>query len=304
MMPNATPFFAIAQTIAEDMYRSYVMTNTVELVLGAGGVKGYFHIGLLKAIEELGIKVGKVTGVSVGAIIATFYTNGMSSDLILKLFLEAHEKSGNPLLLASAVTVPDMRSFLVGMSFLSLEKPWEEAVERLGLTPNERLRIVACDARTKKPVLFEGRGYKLHAALSASGALPGVFLPVHHGEQLLIDGAAYHRNPDEFCETTAIISALGFATRLSLEPQDPITWYYQWREVHAPVVNQPTEVDRERHVVVEHQADDICGLAFNLSVRRCKGMYEAGYKHGMQVLTAAIAAGKIEADGKSAKPAA
>jgi hypothetical protein len=33
-------------------------------------------------------------------------------------------------------------------------------------------------------------------------------------------------------------------------------------------------------------------------------MYEAGYKHGMQVLTAAIAAGKIDADGKSAKPAA
>ena len=272
------------------------MTKTVELVLGAGGVKGYFHIGLLKAVEELEIKVGMLTGVSVGAIIATFYANGMSSNLILKLFLEAHEKSGNPLLLASAVTVPDMQSFLVGMSFLSLEKPWEEAVERLGLTPNDRLRIVACDARTKKPVLFEGTDYKLHAALSASGALPGVFLPVHHGEQLLIDGAAYHRNPDEFCKSTAIISALGFATRLSREPQDPISFYYQWREVFAPVVRQPTEVDHERHVVVEHAADDICGLAFNLSVKRCMAMYEAGYTHGLEVLSKAIADGKI--DGK------
>ncbi len=78
------------------------MTKSVELVFGAGGVKGYFHIGLLKAIEELGILVDKVTGVSVGAIVASFYTNGMNSDQILKLFLESHEKSGNPLLLASA----------------------------------------------------------------------------------------------------------------------------------------------------------------------------------------------------------
>lgn len=279
------------------------MTKSVELVLGAGGVKGYFHIGLLKAVEELEIKVDMLTGVSVGAIVATFYANGMTSDMILKLFLEAHEKSGNPLLLASAVTVPDMQSFLVGMSFLSLEKPWEEAVERLGLRPNDRLRIVACDARTKKPVLFEGTDYKLHAALSASGALPGVFLPVHHGEQLLIDGAAYHRNPDEFSKSTAIISALGFAKRLSMEPQDPISFYYQWREVCYPVVHQPTKVDHERHVVVEHEADDICGLAFNLSVRRCLGMYEAGYQRGLAVLSKAIADGKI--DGKRiAKPAA
>lgn len=275
------------------------MTKSVELVFGAGGVKGYFHIGLLKAIEELGIKVDKVTGVSVGAIIATFFTNGMNSDQILKLFLEAHEKSGNPLLLASAVTVPDMKSFLVGMSFLSLEKPWEETVEHLGLMPNDRLRIVACDARTKKAVLFEGTSYKLHLALSASGALPGVFLPVHFDDKLLIDGAAYHRNPDEFCKTTAIISALGFATRLSLELQDPISAYFQWREVYLPVVQQPTKVDETRHVLVAHEADDICGLAFNLSTKRCMWMYEQGYKHGMQVLRQAIADGKVEGTAES-----
>lgn len=278
------------------------MNRTVELVLCAAGVKGYFHIGLLKAIEERGIKVGKVTGVSVGAIVAAFYTNGMSSDLILKLFLEAHEKSGNPLLLASAVTVPDMQSFMVGLSFLSLEKPWEEAVERLGITTNDRLRIVACDARTKKAVVFNGKDYKLSTALSASGALPGVFLPVHFGDKLLIDGAAYHRNPDEFCETTAIISAIGFAKTWPREPLDPVSAYYHWREMFFPVVSQPTKVDHERHVVVEHQADDVCGLSFSLSVRRCMEMYESGYKHGLQVLDKAIAEGKIDGVRVDAEP--
>jgi hypothetical protein len=60
------------------------------------------------------------------------------------------------------------------------------------------------------------------------------------------------------------------------------------------VVQQPTKVDSERHVLVEHEADDICGLAFNLSTKRCMWMYEQGYKHGMQVLRQAIADGKLE----------
>lgn len=267
--------------------------NTVELVLGAGGVKGYFHIGLLKAVEELEIEVSMVTGVSVGSIIAAFYTNGMTSDQILKLFLEAHEKSGNPLLLANAVVMPDWASFMVGRSFLSLERPWQESVKKLGLTPNQRLRIVACDARTHHPVVFTGEDYNLGSALSASGSLPGVFLPVHHGDLLLIDGAAYHRNPDEFCKEVAIISALGFANKWPKEFLDPMSLYYHWREMSMPLVPQPTKVDTVRNVLVDHKADDICGLSFSLPVKHCMEMYDNGYKHGLAVLSKAIADGKI-----------
>lgn len=264
------------------------MDRSFELVLGAGGVKGYFHIGVIKAIEEMGIEISKVTGVSVGGIVAALYTNGYCSEKIFELFLQAQERSGSPLLLANALTLPGLESFLLGMSFLSLEKPWQEAVQTLKLVPNKRLRIVACDARTGGAVLFEGDNYNLGTALSASGALPGVFLPVHFADKLLIDGAAYHRNPDEFCQSRAIISALGFAKTWPSEPVDPISWYFHWRELYAPVINQPTAVDAVRNIVIHHEADDVCGLSFSLSKKRCLEMYVAGYQHAMRVLSEAL----------------
>jgi len=264
------------------------MKRSLELVLGAGGVKGYFHIGVLKAIEELGIEISKITGVSVGAIVAALFTNGFSSDKILKLFLDAQEKSGSPLLLANALVMPRLDSFLVGYSFFSLEKPWQDAVKSLGLVPNTRLRIVACDARTNGAVVFEGNAYDLGTALSASGALPGVFLPVPFGNKLLIDGAAYHRNPDEFCQSTAIISELGFAKTWPKEALDPVSWYFQWREINMPLIKQRTEVDTVRNIVIHHDADDICGLSFSLNKKRCLEMFDAGYQHAMRVLSTAV----------------
>ncbi len=272
----------------------------LELVLGAGGVKGYLHIGLLKGLrefcDETGIKIRftKVTGVSVGAIIAALFTNGWTWDQILKLFLDSHDRSGNPLLLASAFALPDVRSFLVGRSFLSLERPWDTFVAEKGIKPNEQLRIVAADSETHAAVVFEGTDYELDTALSASGSLPGVFLPVKHNNRLLIDGAAHHRNPDEFCQSSAIISALGFAKTLPREFLDGVSLYFHWRELFLPVVSQPTHVDENRHMHILHAADDVCGLSFSLSKRRCLEMVEDGRTNVKARLYQALKDGAFE----------
>jgi hypothetical protein len=272
----------------------------LELVLGAGGVKGYLHIGLLKGLAEfcdetgIRLRITKVTGVSVGAIIATLFTNGWSWERILQLFLDAHDRAGNPLLIASAFALPNVRSFLVGWSFLSLERPWDKFVKENGLTGNDRLRIVAADSQTHEAVVFEGTGYQVGTALSASGSLPGVFLPVSYGKQLLIDGAAHHRNPDEFCLRPAIISALGFAKTWPREMLDGISMYYHVREMYAPVVKQPTEVDEVRHMQVLHAADDVCGLSFSLSKPRCLQMVDDGCANIKAALYQACRDGQIE----------
>jgi len=41
----------------------------VGLVLSGGGAKGFAHIGVLKVVDSLGIKVDYVAGTSMGAII-------------------------------------------------------------------------------------------------------------------------------------------------------------------------------------------------------------------------------------------
>lgn len=42
--------------------------NSIGLVLGGGGARGAAHIGMLKAIQEAGIPVDMVGGVSIGAL--------------------------------------------------------------------------------------------------------------------------------------------------------------------------------------------------------------------------------------------
>ena len=51
-------------------------TEATEIVLGGGANRGFAHCGLLQAIEELDVNTGTITGVSIGSIIATLYTNG------------------------------------------------------------------------------------------------------------------------------------------------------------------------------------------------------------------------------------
>jgi NTE family protein len=49
----------------------------IALVLGGGGLKGFAHIGVFKALEELGIEPTVVAGTSIGALIGAAYTRGM-----------------------------------------------------------------------------------------------------------------------------------------------------------------------------------------------------------------------------------
>ncbi|NEM98878.1 patatin-like phospholipase family protein [Pontibacter burrus] len=60
----------------------------VGLALSGGGARGIAHLGVLKAFDELGIKVSIFSGVSSGAIVSVFYAAGYSPVEILKLIKE------------------------------------------------------------------------------------------------------------------------------------------------------------------------------------------------------------------------
>ena len=46
--------------------------NKIGLVLSGGGARGFAHIGLLKLIDELEVKISAISGVSAGAILALY----------------------------------------------------------------------------------------------------------------------------------------------------------------------------------------------------------------------------------------
>ncbi len=60
----------------------------IGLALSGGAARGVAHLGVLKALDELQIKVSILSGVSSGAIAATFYAAGYTPNEILKLVKE------------------------------------------------------------------------------------------------------------------------------------------------------------------------------------------------------------------------
>ena len=56
------------------------------IALSGGGIKGLCHAGVLKALEEFGIKPDLLSGVSAGAVVAALYADGYTPDEIALLF--------------------------------------------------------------------------------------------------------------------------------------------------------------------------------------------------------------------------
>ena len=56
------------------------MSRRIALVLGGGGLKGFAHIGVLRALAERGIVPDVYAGTSIGALIAAAYLGGATID--------------------------------------------------------------------------------------------------------------------------------------------------------------------------------------------------------------------------------
>lgn len=61
---------------------------SIGVALAGGGLKGLAHIGALKALEELGVKIDFLSGTSSGSIFASFYAMGFSTDEIKERTIE------------------------------------------------------------------------------------------------------------------------------------------------------------------------------------------------------------------------
>lgn len=59
----------------------------IGLVLSGGAARGLAHIGVLKALEEQGVKIDAIAGTSMGAVIGGLYASGYKIDELEKLAL-------------------------------------------------------------------------------------------------------------------------------------------------------------------------------------------------------------------------
>lgn len=209
----------------------------VGLVLSGGGAKGMAHIGVLKVIEEAGVRIDYIGGTSTGAIIGGLYASGYSavqidslfktvnfSELIqddiprsAKTFFEKYESE------RYALTLP-FKDFKISLpSSISKGQNMYNLFSKLTSHVNDiedfnELPIpffcIATNIESGKETVLD-KGY-LPRAVSASSALPTLFNPVKLGDSLYVDGGITNNYPIER------VRAMGADIIIGIDVQDSL----------------------------------------------------------------------------------
>jgi NTE family protein len=159
------------------------LTRTkIGLALGAGGAKGYAHVGVLHVLQNAGYRVDYVSGASIGAIIGTWLALGLDAAAIEA----AMRDTFTPEAVAETLKI-SLSGQASGLDAM-LEILREIAGERTFADTEIPLAIMTADLTDRAPnALREG---PLWQALVAATALAGVFPPHELDGHRLVDGLA------------------------------------------------------------------------------------------------------------------
>ena len=192
----------------------------VVVVLAGGGAKGFAHLALLRRLERDGVRIERLVGTSMGAVIGGLYASGLSIDEIERVManldpakvaldqinrqelpLRAREyqrqypvdvefglKSGQ---LSFARGLSDGQRFLSLLQQLTAHVPPHMNFDELKIP----FRAVATRYRDGELTVF--REGSLHLAIRASMAAPGVFAPVEVRGETYVDGGLVANLPVE-----------------------------------------------------------------------------------------------------------
>jgi NTE family protein len=151
----------------------------VALVLGAGGCRGYGHIGVIRVLEQEGLKPSLVVGSSVGALVGALYAAGLSAEQ-----LEQAGAGASHNMLRNWVF-----PFTLGM--FSGDEIRRFVESKIGRTSIEMLlspfAVAATNLRSGDMRLFR-RG-DVARAVQASASAPGLLEPVEIEGELYVEGA-------------------------------------------------------------------------------------------------------------------
>lgn len=160
---------------------------TLALVLGGGGLRGFAHVGALRALEEAGIKPDIVVGTSAGSVVGAAYASGMSPEQIKSAALDV-----------KVLSLLDFTWSSSGLIRGNKLASWVSTVT--GGVPIEQFPIrfaaVATDLHSGQAVLLN-RG-SAGRAIQASSAVPGVNVPIAYQGGHLIDGGVSSLLPVRF----------------------------------------------------------------------------------------------------------
>ncbi|MEM9802170.1 MAG: patatin-like phospholipase family protein [Planctomycetota bacterium] len=195
------------------------------LVLGGGAMRGMAHIGVLRALEKLDVKIDAIVGTSIGSLLGAMYASSVTPDemneVIPGLAKDDYFRLNFAKFLSRGIRAPSMYS---GETF-------RKSLQRL--IPAESfddLRLpFFCNAvclESGGPVFFGARGFRdipLIDAVYGSCALPAVFEPLYWKRRHFMDGGITDALPLRFAKLLRPRRII--AVDLTVKPSHRVTRY-------------------------------------------------------------------------------
>ena len=190
----------------------------VGLVLSGGGAKGFAHVGVLKQLEEAGVRIDYIAGTSMGAIIGGLYASGYNAkelDSVLHVYdLNDLVRDELPRRVSSFYQKENSGKYAISLPLVKRKIELPSAVSKgqnafnifSQLTEHvhevndfSELSIpffcMATNLETGEEVILD-KGF-LPEAIRASGSFPGLLTPVKLNGQVLVDGGIVDNFPVE-----------------------------------------------------------------------------------------------------------
>ncbi len=149
----------------------------IGLALGGGAAKGFAHVGVIRALEENGIKAKVITGTSAGSLVGSLYAYGYTPDQLQKISYQLDELNLADFTLSSNGVIKGNR----------LQQFVDGQVKN---TPLQKLKTnftaVATDLDSGKSIGFNNGDTGI--AVRASCSIPNVFMPVVMNGHRYVDG--------------------------------------------------------------------------------------------------------------------
>ena len=236
-------FVFLLATFQASFSQDTIKKPKIGLVLSGGGAKGFAHVGVLKVLEQAGIKIDYIGGTSMGAVVGGLYASGYNAaqldsivsatnfdnlliDYVPRSSKSFYEKRNDELY---ALVLP-FNNFKIGVP-QSLSKGMFNYNFFNRLTLHARhvrdfnqftipFLCIATDIETGKQVVLD-KGV-LAQALIASSALPSVFSPVILDGKLLVDGGVNNNYPIEEIRKLGADIIIGVDVQSGLRDKDQL----------------------------------------------------------------------------------
>lgn len=162
--------------------------KTVSLALGAGGARGFAHIGVIREIQARGYTISSVAGTSMGALVGGAFAAGK---------LDEFADWATGLNQRDVIMLLDPKRSSPGA--IAADKLFRTIQEVIGDHNIEDLAIpytaIATDIIDQREVWFQEGD--LLTAMRASISIPGVFTPIAVNGRILVDGGLMNPVPVE-----------------------------------------------------------------------------------------------------------